>query len=258
MSILPRRFEGANIRHVVVNSAIWICGKDVGEALDYANTRNACKTCVKDKYRKPLHQLIEARGMTPNERNAIYISESGLYQWLATSGRPKAEEFQDWLFEEALPKLRRQIFKDQLGIDNETQLHYKVVAFIRKYYPGALLIAGLGELQTTSDKRIDAWKKGYAAGQPDIIICNHHKDYSGYCIELKTPNGSGTVSQKQQNALLAYATSNYKTLVTNNFEEAIVDIISYMSNTRVCCPYCRRKFKSDKSMAHHIQGFHKA
>ena len=257
MSILPRRFEGADIRHVVVNSAIWICGKDVGEALEYANTRNACKTCVKDKYKKPHHQLIESREMISNERNAIYISESGLYQWLATSEKPKAEEFQDWLFEDALPKLRRQIFQEQLGIDNEAQLHYKVIAFIRKYYPEALLIAALGELQDSSEKRIDAWKRGFRAGTPDIIICNHHKDYSGYCIELKNPNGNGIVSRKQQEALSSYAKSNYKTLVTNNFEEAIVGIISYMSNTRVCCTYCRRKFESEKSLAQHVQWLHK-
>ena len=133
MRIIPREFEGANVRHVVVNSAISICGKDIGETLGYVKTSHACKNCVKDKYKKPLHELIDTSKMTPNERNAIYISESGLYQWLATSEKPKAEEFQEWLYEEALPRLRRQIFQEKLGLKNEMQLHYKIVAFIRKY-----------------------------------------------------------------------------------------------------------------------------
>lgn len=50
---------------------------------------------------------------------------------------------------------------------------------------------GLGELQNTSNKIIEACKKGYMKGQPDIIINNHHQNYSGICIEFKTPQCNG-------------------------------------------------------------------
>lgn len=46
-------------------------------------------------------------------------------------------------------------------IENETDLHCKVVHFIRKFYPEAVIVAGLGELQDTRAKRINSWKKGY-------------------------------------------------------------------------------------------------
>ena len=37
-------------------------------------------------------------------------------------------------------------------ISNETDLHYKVVNLIRRYYPDTILVAGLGEKQDTEDK----------------------------------------------------------------------------------------------------------
>ena len=46
-------------------------------------------------------------------------------------------------------------------IGNETQLHYKVVDLIRRFFPKTILVAGLGKLQDTKDKRLDSYKKIY-------------------------------------------------------------------------------------------------
>ena len=54
----------------------------------------------------------------------------------------------------------------------------------------------LGELQDTSIKRIEAYKKGYMKGQPDIILYKHHKKsekYKGLCIEFKTRQCNGVI-----------------------------------------------------------------
>ena len=77
----------------------------------------------------------------------------------------------------------------QIQIINEKDLHYKVVNFIRRFHPDAIVIAGLGELQDTSQKRTDAFYKGYVGGQPDIVIMNKHNSYAGFAIELKTRRG---------------------------------------------------------------------
>lgn len=71
-----------------------------------------------------------------------------------------------------------------IKIETETGLHYKVVDFIRKLYPNTRTIAQCGEKQNTTFKRIDSWKNGYLAGQPDIIITDNHLKYKGFCIEL--------------------------------------------------------------------------
>ena len=44
-------------------------------------------------------------------------------------------------------------------IENETDLHCKVVQYIRRFYPEAIIVAGLGELRDTPAKRINSWKK---------------------------------------------------------------------------------------------------
>ena len=48
-------------------------------------------------------------------------------------------------------------------------LSYKVINFIKENYPKVMLIPGLGEYQTTSNLRCDAYHKGYCSGQPDIL-----------------------------------------------------------------------------------------
>ena len=69
-------------------------------------------------------------------------------------------------------------------IENEMDLHCKVVHLIRNYYPNAIMVAGLGENQDTPNKRIKSWKKGYMRGQPDLMLLNYHKDYNGLCTEF--------------------------------------------------------------------------
>ena len=80
-------------------------------------------------------------------------------------------------------------------IGNETNLHYKVVDLIRRYYPDSILVAGLGENQDTEDKRLDSYKKGYMRGQPDLMVLDYHKDYKGLCIEFKSPTNNYHVSE---------------------------------------------------------------
>ena len=68
---------------------------------------------------------------------------------------------------------------------NETDLHYKVVDMIRRFYPDTILVASLGELQDTGDKRLDSYKKGYMRGKPDLLVLNYHKGFKGLGIEFQ-------------------------------------------------------------------------
>lgn len=53
------------------------------------------------------------------------------------------------------------------------------------------MIAGLGELQDNTNKRIVLIeKKGCMKGQPDLINNNLHNKYNGFVIEVKTPQNS--------------------------------------------------------------------
>ena len=82
-------------------------------------------------------------------------------------------------------------------IENETDLHTKVVSFLKKKYPHSLFRVSLGKNQCTSTMRIDSYKKGYLRGSPDLIINNLHKHYTGFAIEFKSPKGNGVLSPDQ-------------------------------------------------------------
>ena len=121
-----------------------------------------------------------------------FINEPGFYALVFGSKLPTAKKFQDWIFSTVLPSIHKygqyKLFDSpwnkMIMIGNETDLHYRVVSLIRRYYPGSILVAGLGENQDTDDKRLNSYQKGYMRGQPDLMVLDYHKDYKGLCIEF--------------------------------------------------------------------------
>ena len=199
-----------------------------------------------------------------NNRNTIYIDQSGLYSLILRSEKPEAKIFKKWITSELLPTIRStgsyiipKTINKQIILKNEKDLHYKVINFIKDSYPDIILIPGLGEHQTTSQLRCDAYNKGYTAGQPDILILNSHKTYSGFALELKSPLGKGELSSKQSNYLNNLKLQNYKILVSDNYDMTLINLINYFRDTRICCQYCIKKFKNHTTLATHHKYFHR-
>ena len=111
-------------------------------------------------------------------------------------------------------------YSDSLAftIENETDLHTKVVSFLKKWYPYSIFTATLGENQDTSKKGIESHKKGYLHGSPDLIINNLHKHYTGFAIEFKNPKGNGVLSDDQCKMLRQYQNNGFKTLDSNDYD----------------------------------------
>ena len=115
-------------------------------------------------------------------------------------------------------------------MENETDLHTAVVQFIRKKYPHAVIIPGLGEFQTTDELRMEAWKKGYTAGQPDIIIMQPNKEHHALAIELKSPKHEHATPTAKQLAFMARLRKlGYKCVVSNSYVDTICEIVDYMA-----------------------------
>ena len=57
-----------------------------------------------------------------------------------------------------------EIVHNQIKLLSEKDLHYKVVDCIRKHFPEMRVVAGLGELQDSTFKRSDAYKKATLGG----------------------------------------------------------------------------------------------
>ena len=142
-------------------------------------------------------------------------------------------------------------------IGNETDLHYKVVDLIRKYYPDTILVAGLGENQDTEDKRLDSYKKGYMRGQPDLMVLDYHKDYKGLCIEFESPTNNYHVSAAQKEMKKKYVNNGYAFILSNNYDKISKNIHEYMKGIRVPCKYCIKQFLNKDTLKMHYKVIHR-
>ena len=143
------------------------------------------------------------------------------------------------------------------NIQSEYDLHKKVVNYIKNHYPKALLNATLGENQITNGMKLKSYNMGYQKGSPDMIIQNLHKDYSGFAIEFKNPNGNGILSEQQSVILNEYKNNGFKVLVSNDYDEILTEIIHYFDGVRIKCNHCKNKLKSNKTLKNHLKYFHK-
>ena len=262
-----------------------IVTKTIAEILGYAIQRKAIRDHVDPEDKRKLSELVpkskqnetdplKYRGsktgpLTNNEKNAIYINESGLYSLILRSKLESTRAFKRWVTKDVLPSIRktgRYVYDDMnhkygdsltFKIENETDLHTKVVSFLKKRYPHSIFTATLGENQDPSIKRIESYKKGYLRGSPDLIINNLHKNYTGFAIEFKNPNGKGILSYDQSKMLMQYQNNGFKTLVSNDYDYIIEQLIEYFRDVRIKRSYCQRKFIGSQSLKSHIKNFHK-
>ena len=146
----------------------------------------------------------------------------------------------------------------QILLISEDDLHKKIVAFIRRFYPDVIKIPGLGEYQTNTTIRTSCYNKGYSGGQPDILIINSHRYYQGLALELKSPTGKGKLSNKQNEYLNKLELSGYKCIISNDYEEIIVEMIKYFDDIMYPCKHCiKRGYKTIEKLNNHIKYFHK-
>lgn len=95
-------FEGNEVRTVLINNEPYFVGKDVATAIGYQNTRKAIKDHVKTKYMRE-ERIVTSSGT----QTMTVISEPGIYQLAGQSKLPTAEPFQDWIYEEVIPSIRK-------------------------------------------------------------------------------------------------------------------------------------------------------
>ena len=254
----------------------------VAQSLGYLKPLKALHTHVDKQDKRKLSDLegvpqkgVHLRlGVTQNgvhlnlQSGCLFINKSGLYSLILTSKLESALAFKRWVTKNVLPSIQKTGRYDYcidhkynntltFKIENEMDLHVKVVSFLKKRYPHSLFTVTLGENQDTVHTRIDSFKKGYLRGSPDLIINNLDKHYTGFCIEFKSPKGNGVLSPDQSMILLQYHYNGFKTLVSNDYDHIIEQVIEYFRDVRIKCPYCPRKFISSQSLRNHIKGFHK-
>ena len=93
-------FEKSTISVINNGNDIWFRGKTVSNILGYTDTDKSLRKHVdsddKIKLGDFLNPAISA-GLKKNEKNTIYINESGLYSLILRSKLEKAKHFKRWI-----------------------------------------------------------------------------------------------------------------------------------------------------------------
>jgi prophage antirepressor-like protein len=98
-----------SVRTVRRGEEVLFCAKDVAESLGYADPKKAVRTHVWKKNRTTVGE-VKGGDLSPLLRShpdTVLLYEPGLYQLVCSSRLPIAEAFQDWVFREVLPAIRK-------------------------------------------------------------------------------------------------------------------------------------------------------
>lgn len=100
--IIPFRFEASEIRTVLVDGRPHFVGRDVADALGYANDADAMKTHCRGVAKR--YPIVDALGRTQEAR---VLAEGDVLRLIVGSKLPAAERFERWVFDDVLPTLLR-------------------------------------------------------------------------------------------------------------------------------------------------------
>ena len=207
MNIIEKvfKYEETELSVIKCQDDTWLRGKTIAEILGYSNPLKAIRTHVDSEDKKEISKLEPFKN---TQLGTIYINESGVYCLILHLKLESASAFKRWVTSQVLPSIRKtgrfdycinHKYNNMLTfkIESETDLHIKVVSFLKKKYPHSLFTVTSGENQNTSIKRIESHRKGYLRGSPELILNNLHKHYTGFAIEFKSPKGNCILSPDQ-------------------------------------------------------------
>lgn len=96
------------VRVIMRCSDPWFVAKDVADSIEHSNVSKMCELCRdKDKIVVDVGELKTNDLLVLGNRGLTCISESGLYRILAKCNLPKCEPFENWVFDEVLPSIRK-------------------------------------------------------------------------------------------------------------------------------------------------------
>lgn len=113
----PFQFTNLDVRTAIdEQDNVWFCAKDVCSILEITWSGMTLENMPEDWI-----TMLKLNTVT-GEKDAVFVSEGGLFHLIMRSNKPKAREFSKWVLGEVLPTLRKQGF---FGIiDSKDRLAY--------------------------------------------------------------------------------------------------------------------------------------
>jgi prophage antirepressor-like protein len=157
-------FKNSNVRIIEENNEPLFCAKDVCDILGYANSRKAIADNCKEKGVTNRDTLT-----TGGNQSMVYINEANLYRLIAKSKLPAAEQFEDWVFSEVLPSIRK---KGNYGEENAMEL-LNNPAKMRE------LLLSYGDKVTALEHKVEIAQTKIEQAQPKVEFYDKVVDVEG-------------------------------------------------------------------------------
>ena len=87
------------VRMAEINGKPYFVGKDIAKSLGYKNTNDAITRHCKG--------VVKHEGFKINGNKISLITEGDMYRLITNSELPQAEKFEEWVFDEVLPSIRK-------------------------------------------------------------------------------------------------------------------------------------------------------
>ena len=91
--------EFGQLRTINIDGKDYFVGKDIALALGYKNTNDAISRHCKG--------VVKHEGLKINGSEVALITEGDIYRLITHSKLPNAEKFEEWVFDEVLPSIRK-------------------------------------------------------------------------------------------------------------------------------------------------------
>jgi prophage antirepressor-like protein len=90
-----------NKKTIQINNEIYFVGKDICNILELSDVSKAISRLDEDE------KLIRTLFLSGQNREVLFINESGLYSLVLTSRKPEAKRFKKWVTSEVIPSIRK-------------------------------------------------------------------------------------------------------------------------------------------------------
>ncbi len=92
-----------NLEILTIEGKEWFPAIQVAEILGYTNPRKAIRDHTKERG-VTIRSVIDSLGRNQDKK---FIDEGNLYRLITRSKLPQADEFEEWVFEDVLPSIRK-------------------------------------------------------------------------------------------------------------------------------------------------------
>ena len=112
------------IKTIEIEGEIWFVAKDVAKTLGYSNIEEAVENHCKER-----GVFIHRESI--NENEITLINESNVYRLMLKSKLPSVEKFEEWLFDEVVPAIRK---KGYYGKIDRVQLPNFIIRYKENFH----------------------------------------------------------------------------------------------------------------------------